>query len=101
MQLQRARIVAPIGGRIEVSTVTPGALVTANQPEALTTIQQLDPMHVDIVQSSAELLALRRQLEGQSTSRQVQLVLEDGSVHAHAGARCSSAASRSTAAPAR
>lgn len=81
VQLQRARIVAPISGRIEVSTVTPGALVTANQTQALTTIQQLDPMHVDIVQSSAELLQLRKQLEGQSTSRQVQLVLEDGSVH--------------------
>jgi membrane fusion protein, multidrug efflux system len=81
VQLQRARIVAPIGGRIEVSTVTAGALVTANQTEALTTIQQLDPMHVDIVQSSAELLSLRRQLEGQTASRQVQLVLEDGTVH--------------------
>jgi membrane fusion protein (multidrug efflux system) len=82
VQLQRARIVAPIGGRIEVSTVTPGALVTANQTQALTTIQQLDPMHVDIVQSSAELLSLRRQLGGQTASREVQLVLEDGSVHA-------------------
>ena len=81
VQLQRARIVAPISGRIEVSTVTPGALVTANQTQALTTIQQLDPMHVDIVQSGAELLSLRRQLEGQTTSRQVQLVLEDGSLH--------------------
>lgn len=81
VQLQRARIVAPIGGRIEVSNVTAGALVTANQTEALTTIQQLDPMHVDIVQSSAELLSLRRQLEGQTASRQVQLVLEDGTVH--------------------
>ncbi len=81
VQLQRARIVAPISGRIEVSTVTPGALVTANQTQALTTIQQLDPMHVDIVQSSAEMLLLRRQLEGQNASRQVQLVLEDGSVH--------------------
>jgi membrane fusion protein, multidrug efflux system len=82
VQLQRARIVAPISGRIEVSTVTPGALVTANQTQALTTIQQLDPMHVDIVQSSAELLSLRRQLGGQSASSEVQLVLEDGSVHA-------------------
>lgn len=82
VQLQRARIVAPISGRIEVSTVTPGALVTANQTQALTTIQQLDPMHVDIVQSSAELLSLRRQLGGESASRDVQLVLEDGSVHA-------------------
>jgi membrane fusion protein (multidrug efflux system) len=81
VQLGRSRIVAPIGGRIEVSAVSVGALVTANQTQALTTIQQLDPMHVDIVQSSAELLALRRQLEGQSASRQVQLVLEDGSVH--------------------
>ncbi len=82
VQLQRARIVAPISGRIEVSSVTPGALVTANQVQALTTIQQLDPMHVDIVQSSAELLSLRKQLEGQTSSRQVQLVLEDGSMHA-------------------
>lgn len=81
VQLQRTRIVAPIGGRVELSTVTAGALVTASQTEALTTIQQLDPMHVDIVQSSAELLQLRRQLEGQTASRQVQLVLEDGSVH--------------------
>jgi membrane fusion protein (multidrug efflux system) len=81
VQLQRARIVAPISGRIEVSTVTPGALVTANQTQALTTIQQLDPMFVDIVQSSGELLALRKQLQGQTGSRQVQLVLEDGSVH--------------------
>lgn len=85
LQLGRARIVAPIGGRIEVSAVSAGALVTANQAQVLTTIQQLDPMHVDIVQSSAELLALRRQLEGQAASRQVQLVLEDGSVHAHPG----------------
>lgn len=81
VQLRRARITAPISGRIEVSTVSVGALVTANQTQALTTIQQLNPMHVDIVQSSAELLKLRRQLEGQSASREVQLVLEDGTVH--------------------
>ncbi len=85
VQLGRALIVAPISGRIDVSTVSAGALVTANQTQALTTIQQLDPMFVDIVQSSAELLALRRQLEGQASSRQVQLVLEDGSVHAQPG----------------
>ena len=81
VQLQRARIVAPIGGRIEVSAVTAGALVTANQTQALTTIQQLDPMHVDIVQSSSELLQLRRQVASQNASSQVQLVMEDGSVH--------------------
>lgn len=83
VQLRRARIVAPIGGRIEVSSVSAGALVTANQTQALTTIQQLDPMHVDIVQSSAELLALRRQLDGQAARREVSLVLEDGTVHPH------------------
>ncbi len=81
VQLQRAAITAPISGRIEISSVSAGALVTANQTQALTTIQQLDPMHVDIVQSSAELLALRRQLDGRPTNRQAQLVLEDGSVH--------------------
>ena len=56
--------------------MTAGALVTANQTQALTTIQLIDPMHVDIVQSSAELLALRRQLQGQNASRQVQRVLD-------------------------
>lgn len=85
VQLDRARITAPISGRIDVSAVTPGALVTANQATALTTIQQLDPMHVDIVQSSTEMLQLRQQLKAQgedaSASRKVQLVLEDGSVH--------------------
>jgi membrane fusion protein, multidrug efflux system len=81
VQLRRARIVAPIDGRIEVSTVSAGALVTANQTQALTTIQQLDPMHVDIVQSSAELLALRGRLDNPAASRPVKLVLEDGSAH--------------------
>lgn len=81
VQLQRTRIVAPIAGRVEVSSVTEGALVTANQVQALTTVQRVDPMHVDIVQSSTELLTLRRQLDGQAANRQLQLVLEDGSVH--------------------
>ncbi len=81
VQLRRARVEAPIGGRVDVSAVSVGALVTANQTQAMTTIQKIDPMHVDIVQSSAELLALHRQLDGQTASRQVQLVLEDGSVH--------------------
>lgn len=85
VQLTRTRIEAPISGRVDLSSVTPGALVTANQTQALTTVQQLDPMQVDIVQSSAELLALRRQLEGRSGSNTLQLVLEDGTVHPHAG----------------
>lgn len=53
---------APISGRIGTSTYTPGALVTANQTNALTTIQQLDPIYVDVTQTSAQLLALRKRL---------------------------------------
>ncbi|MFG6416114.1 efflux RND transporter periplasmic adaptor subunit [Roseateles sp. DC23W] len=81
VQLERARITSPISGRVEISTVTVGALVTANQTQALTTVQQLDPMQVDIVQSSAEMLTLRRQLDGSTGSRQLQLMLEDGTPH--------------------
>ena len=53
-------IKAPISGRIGISSVTEGALVTANQTAALTTIQTLDPIYVDIAQSSTQLLALRQ-----------------------------------------
>lgn len=84
-----SRITAPIAGRIGRSSVTQGALVTANQPQALATIQQLDPIYVDLSQSSRELLALRRELDaGRAASgRQlpVTLLLEDGSVYAHKG----------------
>ena len=85
VQLERARISAPISGRVEISTVTAGALVTANQTQALTTVQQLDPMQIDIVQSSAEMLTLRRQLDGGTGSRQLKLILEDGSQHPQPG----------------
>lgn len=85
VQMARTRIEAPISGRVDLSAVTPGALVTANQTQALTTVQQLDPMQVDIVQSSAELLSLRRQLEGRSGSNKVQIVLEDGTVYPLSG----------------
>ncbi|RVT87950.1 efflux RND transporter periplasmic adaptor subunit [Inhella crocodyli] len=81
VQLTRARIASPIAGRVDISTVTAGALVTANQTQALTTVQQLDPMQVDIVQSSTEMLTLRRQLEGKGGSKQVKLVLEDGTAY--------------------
>ena len=59
INLERTRIVSPIAGRVEASTVTPGALVTANQTAALTQITQLDPMHVDITQSSTDVLRLQ------------------------------------------
>ena len=87
INMRYTRILAPITGRIGLSAVTPGALVTANQAAVLTTIQQLDPIQVDITQSSAELLQLRRQWqEGSvqqvdSTQAKVRLVLEDGTTY--------------------
>jgi membrane fusion protein, multidrug efflux system len=84
IELDYTQVKAPIGGRIGRSTVTPGALVTANQPASLATVQQLDPIYVDLTQSSAEILRIRRQLEagelrrGPDDSLPVKLVLEDG-----------------------
>ena len=84
-------IKAPISGRTGRSSVTVGALVTAYQPTPLVTIQQLDPIFVDIQQSSAELLRLRRVLASGALTQEdgsagrVQLVLEDGTPYAHAG----------------
>ncbi len=67
INLDYTRVTAPISGRIGKSSVTPGALVTASQATALTTIQRLDSVYVDISQSSAEMLALRRSIaEGRS-----------------------------------
>lgn len=76
---------SPISGQSGRSSVTAGALVTANQADALVTIQQLDPIYVDINQSSAELLRLRQQLSKGSIDRsnntKVRLKLEDGSLY--------------------
>lgn len=86
--LGRARITAPISGRIGKSAVTAGALVTANQAEPLAVVQQLDPVHVDISQSSAELLALRKQIAAGTlteASTPVTILLEDGTQYEHAG----------------
>lgn len=82
------RITAPITGRIGKSTVTQGALVTMNQAEPLATIQQLDPIYVDVTQSSRELLELRRQIAAgrlKEADNPVALVLEDGSRYGHEG----------------
>ncbi len=76
---------APISGQTGRSTVTAGALVTANQADPLLTIQQLDPIYVDINQSSAELIRLRQQLSqgnlNNSNNTTVKLKLEDGSTY--------------------
>ncbi|SUQ38501.1 multidrug efflux protein [Yersinia pseudotuberculosis] len=61
INLAYTQVRAPISGRIGISSVTPGALVTANQTTALATIRNLDPIYVDLTQSSAQLLALRKQ----------------------------------------
>ena len=84
INLNYTSITAPISGRIGKSNVTVGALVTAHQPMALATIQQLNPMYVDVTQSTADVLRLRRLLEeGQlnqnnKNERIVKLFLDDG-----------------------
>ena len=85
INLGYTRIVAPISGRIGRSNVTEGALVTAQQPTPLSTIQQLDPVYVDVPQSTSETLRLKRLLEGGRLNqggegqKKVKLLLEDGS----------------------
>lgn len=85
INLGYTRVVAPISGRIGKSAITPGALVTASQPAALATVQNLDKIYVDLTQSSAELLKLQRELAsgqlGDTGSAQVTLKLEDGTTY--------------------
>ncbi|WP_417609353.1 efflux RND transporter periplasmic adaptor subunit [Parasphingorhabdus sp.] len=86
IDLARTTIRAPISGRIGRSLVTTGALVSASQATALTTIQKIDPVFVDISQTSAEILKLRQRIaEGDLTrgdgAAAVELILEDGSIY--------------------
>jgi membrane fusion protein (multidrug efflux system) len=88
INLNFTRVPAPISGRIGRSTVTVGALVTANQVDPLATIQQLDPIYVDIQQSTSQLLTLRRSLaqgDVMPAKAAVRLKLEDGSDYGLAG----------------
>jgi membrane fusion protein (multidrug efflux system) len=91
INLDYTRVTAPISGRIGKSSVTVGALVTANQGAALATIQQLDPMYVDVTQSSANVLNLKRKMakglikQGGANQARVRLLLEDGSAYALEG----------------
>lgn len=83
-----AEVRAPIAGFTGRSMVTPGALVTANQAEPMTTVHQLDPIYVDLSQSSGELLALRQALASGDARRNeapVTILLEDGSRYPHEG----------------
>lgn len=88
INLRYTRVPAPISGRIGLSRYTQGALVTANQAEALTTITRLDPVYVDIQQSASDLLSLRRSLAQGGTipaMAQVRLKLPDGSDYGYTG----------------
>ncbi|HEV8408376.1 MAG TPA: efflux RND transporter periplasmic adaptor subunit, partial [Sphingomicrobium sp.] len=82
------RVPAPITGRVGLSNVTEGALVTSGQTQALTTITRLDPVYVDIQESAADLLNLRQSLAkggAVPTSAQVHLILPDGSDYGFTG----------------
>jgi membrane fusion protein (multidrug efflux system) len=87
INLAYTKVTAPIAGRIGRSSVTNGALVTASQPAALATIQDLSSIYVDVTQSSADLLRLKRELaggllkSGGAAQAEVRLLLEDGSAY--------------------
>ncbi|MGQ1802920.1 efflux RND transporter periplasmic adaptor subunit [Serratia marcescens] len=87
INLAYTQVRAPIAGRIGISSVTPGALVTASQTDALATIRALDPIYVDLTQSSAQSLKLRRQQAAlqRGAVTPVAIKLEDGTPYAHAG----------------
>lgn len=90
IDLARTTVRAPISGRIGRSTFTTGALVTASQADPLATIQRLDPIYVDIQQSSADLLKLRQQVLAGEVARggnaaRVRLKLEDATTYGQAG----------------
>ncbi|MBW1723729.1 MAG: efflux RND transporter periplasmic adaptor subunit [Deltaproteobacteria bacterium] len=87
INLGYTRITAPISGRIGKSNVTEGAIVTAYQPTPLATIQQLDPIYVDVPQATTELLRLKRRLEkgalrdNGAEEKKVRLIMEDGTLY--------------------
>ncbi len=91
INLAYTNVVAPISGRTGRSAVTAGALVTANQPTALVTIQQMNPMYVDVTQSSTEVLRLRRAMASGELKRasenaaRVTLMLDDGTPYSQEG----------------
>jgi membrane fusion protein (multidrug efflux system) len=91
INLGYTRITSPITGRIGTSSFTQGALVTTGQTSALTTVQTLDPIYVDIVESTSDLLRLRRALakgaltDSGPASMAIKLTLDDGSAYAPEG----------------
>ena len=92
INLEYTRVLAPIDGRISRSAVTEGALVSNGQADALASINQLDPIYVDVTQASTDMLKLRRELDSGQLAMagpdqvKVQLRLEDGTAYSEAGA---------------
>jgi membrane fusion protein (multidrug efflux system) len=91
INLTYTKVLAPISGRISRSLITEGALVTASQSTALATVQQLDPVYVDVTQSSNTLVRLRQEAaagllkQNEAGKTQVRLRLEEGGDYAHTG----------------
>ena len=86
INLGYTEVKAPITGKIGRSLVSEGALVTAQQPNALATIQQINPLYVDVSQSSMELLRLKKNLgleEGHQLGSNVKIFLEDNTAYHH------------------
>lgn len=90
IDLEYTQVKAPISGRIGKSMISEGALVTAQQSTPLAIIQQLDPLYVDVTQSSTELLRLKKELTAQlsqsdQSDSKVTILLEDGSEYENPG----------------
>jgi membrane fusion protein (multidrug efflux system) len=88
INLEYTQITSPISGHIGISSVTEGALVTAQQTTALATVRSLDPIYVDFTQSSVQMLNLRKLLKQENmkeASATVSLKLEDGSIYENKG----------------
>ncbi|MDR2504110.1 MAG: efflux RND transporter periplasmic adaptor subunit [Deltaproteobacteria bacterium] len=89
INLDYTKVLSPVSGRVGISNFTEGALVTAGQPTPLVAVQQMDPMYIDITQSSADFLRLQRNLqsgalaEAEENAVGVKLVLEDGLPYEH------------------
>lgn len=86
INLAYTKVTSPIGGRIGKTNVTEGALVTNGQSNAMATVQQLDPIYVDVTQSSSDFMRLQQEsLQQGGEAKSVQLVMEDGQIYAQKG----------------
>ncbi|ERT14447.1 multidrug transporter [Photorhabdus temperata J3] len=90
INLAYTKVTAPISGRSGKSTITEGALVSVGQPTALTTVQQLDPIYVDVTQSSDDYLRLKNEItrgivQKEGSKAKVHLVMEDGKDYSETG----------------